>query len=582
MEMEQESEWLEAQKIVVSVDLVAAAKQQLEFLAAIDRSRFLYEGPLLQRAIHRYKTCWLPLLARHTEFGDPDEYLTAPLDCEWVWHCHRLNPIQYKKDCEEFYGKVLDSKNVASTLQDKSKHLTAEIWANFYPNEPFELDWRSPLTGTTLNNHTETLNTITYDLVSAVKRQSSFYYQVCRPIMHDKRFLDGAAARYKGFLHLIKRNREKSTRYFYVPTYDIDLMWHSHQLQPISYQKDMVELLGKVLEHDDTDSDRTKGKKLDTGFSDTTKQWEDAYGLRYWRAGAMYRGFALPLVDATPLLSTYNQTNTLCPPNSKISLPLQHTMVVEVLLEIVGIKNLPANEKGNVFVSFCKKKPDMFLNGSSRLSIFSETGEKRAAGFECEPAGDLVLNVTTKSKPAKTIGTMSISLDELMDPNAELSVEKWFELKLNNRRANSKPVCLHVAASFTVPVSSPHVFKMLKLHPLSVNACRFPLPGMAQHMRSWTHLVDGYGNDIITLQMRKLKEAGGRKHSSWKRKIFGMTRLSRKLHLLAEYVDNTWFFKDSDLSLSIEQNTNGEGPMLELKSFGQVLNLYFLRLVPLK
>ncbi|KAI0495096.1 hypothetical protein KFK09_025243 [Dendrobium nobile] len=570
MEMEQESEWLEAQKIVVSVDLVAAAKQQLEFLAAIDRSRFLYEGPLLQRAIHRYKTCWLPLLARHTEFGDPDEYLTAPLDCEWVWHCHRLNPIQYKRDCEEFYGKVLDSKNVASTLQDKSKHLTAEIWANFYPNEPFELDWRSPLTGTTLNNHTETLNTITYDLVSAVKRQSSFYYQVCRPIMHDKRFLDGAAARYKGFLHLIKRNREKSTRYFYVPTYDIDLMWHSHQLQPISYQKDMVELLGKVLEHDDTDSDRTKGKKLDTGFSDTTKQWEDAYGLRYWRAGAMYRGFALPLVDATPLLSTYNQTNTLCPHNPKISLPLQHTMVVEVLLEIVGIKNLPANEKGNVFVSFSKKKPDMFLNGSSRLSIFSETGEKRAAGFECEPAGDLVLNVMTKSKPAKTIGTMSISLDELMDPNAELSVEKWFELKLNNRRANSKPVCLHVAASFTVPVSSPHVFKMLKLHPLSVNACRFPLPGMAQHMRSWTHLVDGYGNDIITLQMRKLKEAGGRKHSSWKRNIFGMTTLSRKLHLLAEYVDNTWFFKDSDLSLSIEQNTNGEGPMLELKSFGQL------------
>ncbi|EOY15545.1 Uncharacterized protein TCM_034564 [Theobroma cacao] len=50
--------------------------------------------------------------------------------------------------------------------------------------------------------------------------------------------------------------------------------------------------MGKILEHDDTDSDRAKGKKLDNGFSETTKQWEDTFGSRYWRAGAMYRGNA--------------------------------------------------------------------------------------------------------------------------------------------------------------------------------------------------------------------------------------------------------------------------------------------------
>lgn len=168
----------------------------------------------------------------------------------------------------------------------------------------------------------------------------------------------------------------------------------------------------------------------------------------------------------------------------------------------MGIKNLPASEKGNVFVSFSKKKLDMFLNGSFHLNIFSETGEKNVAGFECEPTGDLILIVMTKSKPAKTIGTMSISLEELIDPNAKLSVEKWFELKLHDRHANSMPVYLHVAASFTVPVPSPLVFEMLKLHPFSMNTCSFPLPGIAQHIRSWVHAVDGHGNDIIGLQMR--------------------------------------------------------------------------------
>ena len=53
MEVEQEFEWNEAQKILTSVDLVVAAKQQLQFLAAVDRNRYLYDGPDLNRAIYR-------------------------------------------------------------------------------------------------------------------------------------------------------------------------------------------------------------------------------------------------------------------------------------------------------------------------------------------------------------------------------------------------------------------------------------------------------------------------------------------------------------------------------------------------
>lgn len=53
MEMEQQLEWNEAQKIVINVDLVAAAKEQLNFLATVDRNRWLYEGRGLDKAIHR-------------------------------------------------------------------------------------------------------------------------------------------------------------------------------------------------------------------------------------------------------------------------------------------------------------------------------------------------------------------------------------------------------------------------------------------------------------------------------------------------------------------------------------------------
>lgn len=120
--------------------------------------------------------------------------------------------------------------------------------------------------------------------------------------MNNDLFLEEAVARYKGFLHIIRRNREKSLKRFCVPTYDIDLIWHTHQLHPASYYKDLVELLGKILEHDDTDQDRGKGQKLDTGFSETTKQFEEMFGSRYWRAGAMYRGTAPSPVTTTPCI----------------------------------------------------------------------------------------------------------------------------------------------------------------------------------------------------------------------------------------------------------------------------------------
>lgn len=127
--------------------------------------------------------------------------------------------------------------------------------------------------------------------------------QVSRPHISHDLFLEEALARYKGFLHLIRRNKEKSIRRFCVPTYDIDLMWHSHQLHPVSYCEDLIRVHGKVLEHDDMDSDRSKGQKLDVGFSGTTNQWEETFGKRYWRAGAMYRGAAPSPVTLVPFSS---------------------------------------------------------------------------------------------------------------------------------------------------------------------------------------------------------------------------------------------------------------------------------------
>lgn len=54
MEEAQQMEWEKAQEISFSVDLSAATKQHLQFLAAVDSTGGgLYEGPALERAIYR-------------------------------------------------------------------------------------------------------------------------------------------------------------------------------------------------------------------------------------------------------------------------------------------------------------------------------------------------------------------------------------------------------------------------------------------------------------------------------------------------------------------------------------------------
>merc|ERR1711994_625111 len=81
---------------------------------------------------------------------------------------------------------------------------------------------------------------ITYDIKSAALRQGSFYYQVSLSHYKDEAFMRDAFKRYKMYLLLKKEN--KST--FLVPCYDIDLVWHTHQVHPQAYQCDTTAILG--------------------------------------------------------------------------------------------------------------------------------------------------------------------------------------------------------------------------------------------------------------------------------------------------------------------------------------------------
>ncbi|KAI7732363.1 hypothetical protein M8C21_033717 [Ambrosia artemisiifolia] len=77
----------------LSLDLVAAARHNIGFLRNVADSHWLHHTPLLLEALRRYDELWMPMVCDLTvESGKPPMIL-PPLDVEWVWFCHTLNPV---------------------------------------------------------------------------------------------------------------------------------------------------------------------------------------------------------------------------------------------------------------------------------------------------------------------------------------------------------------------------------------------------------------------------------------------------------------------------------------------------------
>ncbi|XP_041349650.1 uncharacterized protein LOC121368951 [Gigantopelta aegis] len=259
-----------------SLNLVSAASHLLEFLQRVDRHPELFHGPIIDNAIQRYEKYWLPLAAKF-----PGHCLTAPLDIDWVWCCHLLCPTEYRKDCVALVGTVVDHRIVSQKEREQLLLESGGLWSNEFPAIPFIIDKTLDVSP---DPHFK--SRFSYDIASAVARQKLFFYQVSLPHYRDDQFLESCVLRYKKFLHL----KLSCPKQFLVPCYDMDLIWHTHQLHPLIYYQDTTKLFGHLFPHDDTVTDRTRGSRLYTATNRTKVVWKRTFNERYSAFGCMYRG----------------------------------------------------------------------------------------------------------------------------------------------------------------------------------------------------------------------------------------------------------------------------------------------------
>ncbi len=131
----------------LGIDLIKAAKNELEFLKLVDEYPNLCKGSVVKNAIKRYERLWLPFASRVSTVTA----LAAPLDIAWVWHVHMLAPYHYGRDCLNIITRVLDHSPLDSTQRNLALQRTKDLWYTEYTREPFEVDLTKPSTVFTQN-----------------------------------------------------------------------------------------------------------------------------------------------------------------------------------------------------------------------------------------------------------------------------------------------------------------------------------------------------------------------------------------------------------------------------------------------
>lgn len=287
---------------VFSVDLLRRSREHIFFLQYLHRLGITVARPS-DNSLQRYRDLWLPLVRQHK-----DLQLLPPPDCAWLWHCHRLAPYRYTKFLKCQFGRTCNplEANPPFAFQTPAGNVclggkeveakdetvimicdqTRNLWNQMYPNDPFFVEEEN---ASSSEEKKVDLLVGGFDLLGSTDRQATFLWQVSGPRFFDDSFLLDAVSQYLKFVKL--RKQTEGTRMVIVPTYQIDLMWHTHMLANLAgYYMDCKSIMGSTLNHDDSLNDRTEDGPLDRAFKETQALWKQVYGEEYFAEGGMYRG----------------------------------------------------------------------------------------------------------------------------------------------------------------------------------------------------------------------------------------------------------------------------------------------------
>ena len=257
-------DWMDVE---ISVDLINAARRHLHFLDNVDNvEKILNDKTLLELSIRRYEQLWFPLVDENRS-----TQIVAPIDIAWMWYCHMLCPLAYRRDCRLILRRTLNHSFIRSRDVIESTNNAIELWYGKYPKDGFNIIRNGEFIVPTrkIGKLSDNVSRLSIDLITVAKSQIHFCYQVALPHFRDKQYLETALKRYKQFLCM----KREAVDQFLTPPVDILIMWFTHMCHPLEYATDTMKACGRVLENNIRIQVGSVTDKFRFATQETVKQW---------------------------------------------------------------------------------------------------------------------------------------------------------------------------------------------------------------------------------------------------------------------------------------------------------------------
>ncbi|RSL98792.1 hypothetical protein CDV31_012423, partial [Fusarium ambrosium] len=176
-----------------------------------------------------------------------------------------------------------------------------------------------------MSRYWENFSPFALDLCGAILRQGIFSEKMCKiDWLHSPTARETMArfcTKYERFMSIMAKNASKVA----VPTLDIDLPWHTHQLTPFSYYQYTTRVAARYIRHDD----KIEEGQLSEAFEWTSKEYQETYGEVYSECTCWYCesvrtshvssvGKVLGLSKNEKVAENFHQSGaaSLCPPDN--------------------------------------------------------------------------------------------------------------------------------------------------------------------------------------------------------------------------------------------------------------------------
>ncbi|KAG6025480.1 hypothetical protein E4U41_001509 [Claviceps citrina] len=198
--------------------------------------------------------------------------LSLRIDIQEIFHAHKNPTMETVRDM------------IAAILED-SRRLRVINGVNTLVKAPYRLLPTAKICiRKMMSRYWENFSPFALDLCGAVMRQGVFIDKMVRlDWLHSpstRQTMGRLIGKYFNFMTLMKRHPKRIA----VPTLDVDLAWHTHQLSPPSYYSYTTSLTGKFIDHDD----KIEETKLNEAFEWTSKTYQEEFHALYSECTCWY------------------------------------------------------------------------------------------------------------------------------------------------------------------------------------------------------------------------------------------------------------------------------------------------------